>query len=277
MNCQEIQDRFVDFLTGDADPDAQKKVRAHVALCAACREELETMTLAWTKLGVLPEQKPGPALKTRFYTMLETYKDRLEDGVIETEGRGRARLADRFAAWLAARWPKTPALQLAVSALFLAAGLLAGFLLKPGPARFAEIARLEAEVRDMRQQVSLSLLDRSSPSDRLSGLIVASQVRDPNPLTLDALFRTLDEDPNTNVRLAAVDALYLFRDDARVREGLVGSLTRQTSPLVQVALINLLADIKETRAAEALKSLIADRELRPEVRQKAEWGLRKLI
>jgi hypothetical protein len=58
---------------------------------------------------------------------------------------------------------------------------------------------------------------------------------------------------------------------------LVGSLTRQTSPLVQVALINLLADIKETRAAEALKSLIADRELRPEVRQKAEWGLRKLI
>ncbi len=273
MNCQEIQDRFVDFLTGDAAPDTQKKVRAHVALCAACREELETMTLAWTKLGVLPEQKPGPALKTRFYTMLETYKDRLEDEVIETGGRRRA----RFAAWLAGRWPKTPALQLAVSALFLAAGLLAGFLLKPGAARFAEIARLEAEVRDMRQQVSLSLLDRSSPSDRLSGLSVASQVRDPNPRTLDALFRALDEDSNTNVRLAAVDALYLFRDDARVRKGLIDSLTRQTSPLVQVALINLLADIKETRAAEALKSLIADRALRPEVRQKAEWGLRKLI
>jgi HEAT repeat protein len=166
---------------------------------------------------------------------------------------------------------------MALSALFLAAGVMAGILLKPGPGHSIEIARLEAEVRDMRQQVSLSLLDRASPSDRLSGLSVASQVSDPNPRTLEALFKALDEDSNTNVRLAAVDALYLFRDEARVREGLIGSLTRQTSPMVQVALINLLADIKETRAADALKTLIANRELRPEVRQKAEWGLRKLI
>jgi len=273
MNCRNIQERLVDYLTGDDDPVARNEIQEHVGSCAACREELETMTLAWTKLGVLPEQKPGPALRTRFYTMLETYKGRMDEEAAGTERRGRVRLADRFAAW----WPKTPAPQMALSALLLAAGVMAGILLKPGPGRSVAIARLEAEVRDMRQQVSLSLLDRASPSDRLSGLSAASQVRDPNPRTLEALFKALDEDSNTNVRLAAVDALYLFRDDARVREGLVGSLTRQTSPLVQVALINLLADIKETRAAEALKSLIADRELRPEVRQKAEWGLRKLI
>jgi len=273
MNCRDSQDRFVDFLTGEADPAVRRAIQEHVGSCAVCREELETMTLAWTKLGVLPEQKPGPALRTRFYTMLETYKGRLDEEAAGTERRGRARFAGLFAAW----WPKTPTPQMALSALFLAAGIMAGILLKPGPGRSVEIARLEAEVRDMRQQVSLSLLDRASPSDRLSGLSVASQVSDPNPRTLEALLRTLDEDSNTNVRLAAVDALYLFRDDARVREGLVGSLTRQTSPMVQVALINLLADIKETRAAEALKSLIADREIRPEVRQKAEWGLRKLI
>jgi len=33
------------------------------------------MTLAWTKLGVLPELKPGPELRTRFYSMLESYKE----------------------------------------------------------------------------------------------------------------------------------------------------------------------------------------------------------
>jgi hypothetical protein len=273
MNCREIQERFVDFLTGDAEAAVRDEIRDHVSACAGCRDELETMTLAWTKLGVLPEQKPGPALKTRFYAMLETYKVRLEEEHEAAASRGPGHLAGRIAGW----WPRTPASQLAFSVLFLVVGLLAGVLLRPGADRSAAIARLEAEVRDMRQQVSLSLLDQSSPSDRLSGLSVAAQVRNPTPRTLDALLRTLDEDPNTNVRLAAVDALYLFRGDPRVRDGLVGSLDRQTSPLVQVALINLLAEIKESRAAEALKRLIADGQLMPEVRQKAEWGLRQLI
>lgn len=265
MNCREIQDRIVDYLTGDADPGARREIQAHVASCAGCREELESTTLAWTKLGVLPELKPGPALRTRFYTMLESYKE-LQPGS-----------SPKRVSRLAARWPRFPAVQAALSASLLAVGLLAGALLSQGPRRASQVARLEAEVRDMRQQVSLSLLDRPSSSDRLSGLSVAARIEDPSPRTLDALLRTLDEDSNTNVRLAAADALYLFRDSPGVREGLVRSLSRQTSPVVQVALINLLADIKEARAAEALKGLIENKELAPEVRRKAEWGLKSIV
>jgi len=271
MTCREIQDRFVDYLTGDADPGTRREVQAHVAACGACREELESMTLAWTKLGVLPELKPGPELRTRFYSMLESYKELRSAS--DAPAPGRTRRAFRLAAW----WPRLPALQMAVSASLLMVGLLAGALLRPGPGGASQIARLEAEVHDMRQQVSLSLLERASSSDRLSGLSFASSVRDPNPRTLEALLRTLDEDPNTNVRLAAVDALYLFRDSPGVREGLVRSLSLQTSPVVQVALINLLADIKEARAVEALKTLVENKELAPEVRRKAEWGLKNIV
>lgn len=273
MNCHDIRERLVDYLTGDADPAARDEIQEHVAACAACREELESITLAWTKLGVLPEQKPSPDLRTRFYTMLESYKDLRNGDAAEFPARNAAKPASRFASW----WPRVPAVQMALSALFLAVGLLAGSLLKSGPGPASRMARLEAELGDMRQQVSLSLLDRPSPSDRLNGLSFAARVQDPNPRTIDALLNTLDSDPNVNVRVAATDALYLFRDTPGVREGLVRSLSRQTSPLVQIALINLLADIKEAQAAQALKSLVENRELAPEVRSKAEWGLKNII
>lgn len=272
MSCREIQGRFVDYLTGDAEDGVRREVGAHVASCAACREELEAMTLAWTKLGVLPERKPSPELRTRFYAMLESQKEILAGGAPSAATRPAAKPPFRLSDWR----PRVPALQAALAASLLAVGLLAGMLLKPGPRGGAQVARLEAEIREMRQTVSLSLLERPSSSDRLSGLSFAARVEDPSPRTLEALLRTLDEDPSPNVRLAAADALYLFRDSPGVREGLVRSLDRQTSPVVQVALINLLADIKEARAAEALKSLIENEELAPEVRSKAEWGLKTI-
>jgi hypothetical protein len=205
--------------------------------------------------------------------MLESRAEPRPAGDEAAADRGVGRRTARFAAW----WPRIPAVQMALAASLLVVGLLAGAVLGPGWGGATQVARLEAEVRDMRQQVSLSLLERPSSSDRLSGLSVAASVPDPSPRTLDALLRTLDEDSSPNVRLAAVDALYLFRDSPGVREGLVRSLSRQTSPVVQVALINLLADIKEARAAEALKGLIENKELAPEVRSKAEWGLKSIV
>ncbi|MBN2207321.1 MAG: HEAT repeat domain-containing protein [Candidatus Aminicenantes bacterium] len=275
MNCRDLQDRFVDYLTGDADDGLRRAVEAHIASCASCREELEAMSLAWTKLGVLPERKPSPELRTRFYAMLESQKEIQAGSAPSAAARVAPKRAFRLSAWRSLI--PVPAARAALAASLLAAGYLAGVFLKPEARGGARVAQLEAEVHEMRQTVSLSLLERPSSSDRLSGLSFAARVTNPSPRTLEALLQTLDEDPSTNVRLAAADALYLFRDAPGVREGLVRSLSRQTSPVIQVALINLLADIKEDRAAEALRSLIENEDLAPEVRRKAEWGLKSIV
>jgi len=101
-------------------------------------------------------------------------------------------------------------------------------------------------------------------------------VRDPNDATLAALFKAVDTDPNPNVRLAAVDALYLFRDrPGRPREpGQVPG--RPGLSLVQVALIDFLVEVRETRAIEALKKLVEGGDLTPEVKQRAEQGLKQI-
>lgn len=129
----------------------------------------------------------------------------------------------------------------------------------------------------MRQKVALSLLDQPSAADRILGIGYSAALKKPDDRTLAGLFDALDYDSNPNVRLAAVEALYLFRNRPGVRENLVRSLAVQAYPLVQIALIDFLVDIREERAAEALKSLIEAGDLTPEVRQRAEQGLRQII
>ncbi len=97
----------------------------------------------------------------------------------------------------------------------------------------------------MRQEMALSLLGRPSATERIQGVGYTAGIEQPNDATLAALFDAVDKDPNPNVRLAAVEALYLFRDRPGVRESLVKSLSVQTYPLVQVALIDFLVEVRE--------------------------------
>ena len=272
MTCEKIQEKFADYLTGDLDEASRAAVREHILSCPACREDLENLTVVWAKLGVLPEEQPGGGLRHRFYTMLEEYK-----GGLEAKDRAAVRPAGLLAGWREWFTFRRPAFAASFSGLLLLLGLGAGWLLNGGRKSGDSYADLSREVQDMRQQVALSLLSQPSATERIQGIGFSAAVEKPNDKTLAALFEALDNDPNPNVRLAAVDALYLFRGRPGVRESLVKSLAVQTYPLVQVALIDFLVEVREARAAEALRTLIAGGELTPEVLQRAEQGLKQII
>ncbi len=97
MNCPEIKEMFPDYLIGDLEQKKTLMVQAHLTDCAECRSELEGISDVWTKLGVLPEEQPQESLRTRFYTMLEAYKQGLDQ---ETAAPG---LRHIFRHWLM-RW-----------------------------------------------------------------------------------------------------------------------------------------------------------------------------
>ncbi|MBE3111217.1 MAG: HEAT repeat domain-containing protein [Acidobacteria bacterium] len=274
MNCEKTQEKFADYLTEDLDEGGRGEVREHILSCTACREDLENLTVVWAKLGVLPEEQPGGGLRHRFYAMLEEYKDGLEAGEQSSRPSGRA---GRLAGWREWFTFRRPAFTASFSAFLLFVGLGAGWLLNGGRAGSERLTTLSREVQDMRQQVALSLLGKSSATERIQGIGYSAAVENPNDTTLAALTDALDNDPNPNVRLAAVDALYLFRNKPGVRESLVRSLAIQTYPLVQVALIDFLVEVREARAAEALKVLIERNELTPEVKKRAEQGLKQIV
>ena len=260
MTCDKIQEKFADYLTGDLDEAGRDEVREHIAACAACREDLENLTVVWAKLGVLPEEQPSGAVRSRFYAMLEEFKS-----------ADAPRPAWRE--WFSFR---RPAFAASFSVLLLLVGLGAGWLMNGGPAGRQKYASLSSEVQNMRQEMALSLLGRPSATERIQGVGYTAGVEQPNDATLAALFDAVDKDPNPNVRLAAVEALYLFRDRPGVRESLVNSLSVQTYPLVQVALIDFLVEVREARAAEALKALVEGDQLTPDVKKRAEQGLKQI-
>jgi hypothetical protein len=274
MTCEKTQEMFADYLTGDLAAGDRRRVQAHIAGCAACRADLENLTVVWAKLGVLPEEQPGPGLRHRFYGMLEDYKSGLPAAERQAGQAERARPSGGWREWLTFRRPEFAA---SLSVFLLLAGLAAGWFLAGHRAGAGRLALLSREVQDMRQEVALSLLSQPSAADRLQGIGYSKAVDDPGDQTLTALFDALDTDPNPNVRLAAVDALFLFRDRPGVRDRLVESLAFQSYPLVQVALIDFLVEIREARAAQALKRLVESDELIPEVKQRAEQGLKQII
>jgi hypothetical protein len=263
MNCQEARTLIPDLLQDGAGA-AAGPLRAHLASCPACWQEWQELSETWTRLGLMAEEQPSPALRRDFYRQLEAARR-------EAAAADRIPWSQRLRAWM-------PAMPLAAAALVVVVGFGAGFFLGRGGGKgAAQVERLSREVDSLQQQVTLSLLNQSSAAARLQGISLTSRVQEPEPSLIAALLNALDSDPSVNVRLSAVEALYLFSGRDDVRQALRASLPRQQSPLVQIALIDLLVSLKERQSAEALKRLLGDKKIMPEVQQRAQLGIGKII
>ena len=265
MMCKQFREYMADVFTGNLDSEMRIDFEAHLKACDTCSREFEQMKAAWEAMGMLEDQEPSAGLRSRFYTMLESEKREMR----------KANRRD-FERWVASWWPRRPVVQAAFSMGLLILGLFIGNRLQLTGRRNGEMAQLREEIRDMRQTVSLSLVSQPKSSDRLSGVNFSTRIDSPNESLIQALLRTLNQDPNVNVRLAAVDALLVFSDRPGVRDALIASIPEQTSPLVQISLIDLLIQIQEKRSLEALRLLIERQEVDPAVRQHAEKRMQEL-
>jgi hypothetical protein len=102
------------------------------------------------------------------------------------------------------------------------------------------------------------LNNMESPASRIAAATEAYQLKNADRDVVDALSETLDNDPNTNVRLAALDGLAQFYRDKYVRKKLVASLKKQQDPLVEITLINLLTRMKELGILTELEKMVKD-------------------
>jgi HEAT repeat protein len=125
--------------------------------------------------------------------------------------------------------------------------------------------------------VALSLMQQQSAGERLRGVNWAYRVESSDTEVLSALLDTINNDPSINVRESAVEALHRFGSSPVTRTAIVQSISKQTSPLVQISLIDLLVDLKVTDAAPELKKLSTDPQIDQSVRERAKSALQKLV
>jgi anti-sigma factor RsiW len=267
MKCEEIEELLPDYLRGKLNSDRAALVQEHVADCSRCGEEVEI----WKKLALLPEEQPSPMVRARFQAMLESYQEgRWEKASLASE---RSKFLGLGELW---HWVRIPSLSAAWASVLIVGAFLGGRYIDRGPsAAEGQLAAMREELHSTRQLVALSLLQQQSASERLQGVSWSTRVA-PDPQVLDALQHTLRYDSSVDVRLAALDALSRYGSRPDVSRGLVESLDSQQSPLVQVALIDVLVELRESRALAPLKRLQQTPNLDPTVRKRADWGIRQL-
>ncbi|HTI93393.1 MAG TPA: HEAT repeat domain-containing protein [Puia sp.] len=136
---------------------------------------------------------------------------------------------------------------------------------------------LSEQVHEMREMVLLALLENPSASERIRGVSYTNEISKVNRNVINALLSTLNNDPNSNVRLMTLEALTHYADDPAVREGLVQSILQQDSPLVQAALADAMLKLQEKKAVPSLKELLHQKDLNEMVRMKIRQTLTRLI
>ena len=280
--CEEMETLVIDQLTGGLDGARRRELLTHLEECPACRGETESLDRLWRELAELPEERPGAGLRQRFEVWLAELTRGAGDaasrpsrrrwrgvGGRATSGTGRfiSRAgrsisgAGRSISGAGRRGLSAAAL---LAAFILGAG--AGGYLRCPPPETSELSALRQEVESLGRLVTISLLQQDSASDRLRGVSFARGIGDDDAGVMAALLDAVDHDPNVNVRLAALDALRPTAGDPAVRGRLIASLERQRSPLVQLAVAELLLESDGPAAERALRRLLQTGEVHETVR-----------
>lgn len=266
MTCERIREQIPECLAGRLDKAAREKLVEHLESCAGCRAEVAELNVVWRAMESLQSSKedaPNPVAKARFMEVLEAYRAGMGN-VVEMPARAKHSFTQR-PVWLAA-----------MAAGILILGIFAGRFAGQPQQESPEVAQLKGQVESLRQLVALSMLQQQSPGARLRGVSYSEQIAQPDQQVRQALLYTVNHDANINVRLSAVDALQKFAGDAEVARAMVDAIPVQESPLVQVALIDMLVQINARSVLPSMVKLASDVQMDEVVRQRAAMAVTKL-
>lgn len=171
-------------------------------------------------------------------------------------------------------------LQVAAGLILLLTGFAGGLIFGGGPADSQQVTALQEEVRQMKQVLVYGTGERTSASERISAINVSSQLPGDNR-SLDGEIRdilvfVMNSDRSVNVRLEAAEALYRYRDQPAVRQALIGSLSRQRNPLMQLSLIDMLVSMNEKSAVSEMQKLMMNPDTHELVQEELEAAMAEL-
>ena len=270
MNDQHVVEHLLAYVNGTLDDATFRRVKEHLAACGDCRQECEALAALWNELGRSPEEQPAASLEKNFHHMLRVYEQGLRHaGLIAERQRGKGYLHRMFFG--------RPALQLGFAVVILAIGLLLGYSLDGSGRNSREMAELHEEVRGLRNLLTVSLLHQESASERLKGVSWSSRLEGRDPDITAALVNTMKHDRNVNVRLAALDALTRDIGSTDVRREIIHTLPQQTSPLMQIALADVLVQLNDKDSREVLQQVLKKPDLHPAVRKRIMLGIQQIL
>ncbi|WP_422104813.1 HEAT repeat domain-containing protein [Winogradskyella sp.] len=125
---------------------------------------------------------------------------------------------------------------------------------------------------EKRDNLVLALDESDTNSSRLEAIYEiedAFQNEKEDEKILNAFFKILKDDSDANSKIAVIDALLKFPNNASVRNNLIDALGTEKEPIVQLKLIKSVAILREQRAKVPLQKIMEDKEALPLVKGNA--------
>jgi hypothetical protein len=265
MNCQTCRERMAELADARLAESDAAEVRAHMGGCPECAREFETISLTLKALDSIPHGAPSHRLRARMMGAIETEK-------LSQRDRSEWASSIRTAASEAPRQGR-PWLPLFLQSLAACALVALGFAFGERSASQRQIDELRARVDTMGQFVEQSVLQKRTTGDRLETVMNAAETRRPDERLINGLINTMAFDSSVNVRLNALNALYMHADQEVVRAGVLACLAREPNALVQVSMIDFLVAAKAREASPELRKLSLDEHADADVRESARRAI----
>lgn len=256
MDNEKLESQLIDFIDGKlTDPERQVIARL-LAEDEAVYNLYQQLKEVMQAMDTVTTLEPPAMARQSFEAMLR-----------EEQGAGKkSAVIIPLSVWY----------RVAAAVLLLVLGGGVGFLISRHQQQQSEIAQLRNEMKLTKELMMARLDNTESPSQRILGVKAAYSMGKADDEIVRALVTTMNEDPNSNVRLAAIDALRKFQSDARIRRALIAALKTQTDPVVQIALIQCMVELKEKQALKPLQDIVEDEGVLPAVKDEAYAGIFKL-
>ena len=225
--------------------------------------ELQSFGQMEEKVMKLDFANPSSSLDDRFYDML-------------AKEQVKAKSAFSWKAFFS--WPEL-APKLALASVMLIIGVGIGYMVRPagvgGDSK--EISDISKQMEEMKEMMMLTLLQKESATERLRAVSLTSEMDKASETVTGALLETLNNDENVNVRLAALDALKPYVGNSHVREELIRSIAMQDSPLVQLALADMMAALQVKSSVKELQKILKSDKTPSDVKDRIQKNIDILI
>lgn len=260
MEQQRVHELIIKYNKGLADPAEIRQLEELIEDGKVPLTALSNLHQLTEVIEKMSDPTPSMDLDHRFYAMLKAEKEKSSSKFFSIS------------------WPQLNLLlpRLAFGLVLIIAGFAGGYLLNK-PAQQNDVMSLTKEVTDLKEMVMLALLEKESATDRLKAVSLTSEMGQASSTVTRALIQTLNQDGNVNVRLAALDALRPYVYDSKVRELLIKSIANQSSPMVQVALAQLMVELQERKSVKELQKLLQVESTPKEIKERIEESIKVLI
>lgn len=211
-----------------------------VAKYPECEKQLRDTYNLWRNMDQFDVPPVSERARTRFYNMLGEFE----------QGQADAEIHSRHRTFTILKW----------AAVFVM-GICVGLIVSNYGGSNSEPDTVSASI-----QIMADLNTEKSPTERLTALQTIKKNPTPEEYVYEALYATILNDPNVNVRLSAIEAMLHFSDKPKVRALLIQALTRQESPIVQLSLAEVIIKLQEKESIEEIRQLLKSDQL--------DWGVK---